>query len=104
MLFRSSDFKDAVDLMQKMALQKQDLQEVLEAVKARRAEEAPFPTPCEPTASVLYRWCMGEGGKESAETENPLRKKLMRDQIRNDQMWISGIVGVSAVAALLIQG
>jgi len=35
--------------------------------------------------------------------QNPIRQKLMRDQIRNDQMWISGIVGVSAVAILLIQ-
>jgi hypothetical protein len=35
---------------------------------------------------------------------NPLRKKILRDQARNDQMWISGIFGISAIAIILIRG
>uniref|UniRef100_A0A7S4EIV7 Uncharacterized protein n=1 Tax=Pseudo-nitzschia australis TaxID=44445 RepID=A0A7S4EIV7_9STRA len=107
-LIESTAFKDAVDLMQKSSLQKQDLQEVLEAVKDVRTRER-LPKPRESSSFLLYRWCMGETSKKEQpmtekEPENPLRKKLLRDQARNDQMWISGIVGVSAIAVLLIQG
>ncbi|VEU43010.1 unnamed protein product [Pseudo-nitzschia multistriata] len=105
---QNTAFKNAVDLMQKSSLQKQDLQEVLDAAKEIRTKEC-IPEPREPPSYLLYRWCMGETstadqpvtGKES---ENPIRKKLLRDQARNDQMWISGILGISAVAVLVIQG
>lgn len=100
--------KDAVDLMQKSSLQKQNLQEVLETVKAIRAEEHRS-KPRDVQSFLLYRWCMGDtSGKEGpvAENtqENPLRKKLLRDQARSDQLWISGIFGISAVAVILIRG
>ena len=103
-----SKFKDAVDLMEKTSLQKQNLQEVVETVKAIRAEERQ-PKPRQPQSFLLYRWCMGdtsENERKTSETahDNPLRKKLLRDQARNDQMWISGIVGISAVAVILIRG
>ena len=107
---QASAFKDAVDLMQKLSLQKQELIEVLGAVKAKRMAD-PLPKPRQPTSSVMYRYCMGseslKNKKNQTPTEkeqNPIRQKLMRDQVRNDQMWISGIVGVSAVVILLIQG
>ena len=105
----STTIKDAVDLMQKTSLQKQNLLDVIETVKAIRTEERQ-PKEREPQSFLLYRWCMGEGTSrnepamaENAQ-DNPLRKKLLRDQARNDQIWISGIFCISAVAVILIQG
>lgn len=107
----ASGFKDAIDLMQKLSLQKQDLQDVLDTAKAKRSSE-PWPTPTPATETMFYRWRMGEELKSQKQNveesqdqpENPLRKKLIRDQIRNDQIWISGVVGISAMAILLLQG
>jgi glutathione S-transferase len=102
-------FKDAIDLMQSLSLRKQDLQDVLDAAKAKRVGEL-WPVRAPPTESLLYRWRMGEDlTKKPLDTpepaeENPMRKKLLRDQTRNDQVWISGVAGVSAVAILLLQG
>lgn len=104
-----STFKDAIDLMQSLSLQKHDLQEVLDTTKAKIASE-PWPTPTPSTETLFYRWRMGEDfSKKSEENatdpqENPIRKKLIRDQIRNDQVWISGVAGVSFLAILLLQG
>ncbi|KAL3940263.1 MAG: hypothetical protein SGARI_001043 [Bacillariaceae sp.] len=102
-------FKDAVDLMQNLSLQKQDLQEVLAAVKAKRDDE-PWPKPRKSADSILYRWCMGEDIDKSATTDkkekehdNPIRQKMMQDQKRNDQRWISGVGAMSLVAVLLLQ-
>jgi hypothetical protein len=104
MAHKPSTFIDAIDLMQHLSLQKQDLQEVLGTVKAKRDSE-PWPTASKPTEKLLYRWRMGEAleRRHPEKEENPLRKKLLRDQIRNDQMWISGVAGVSVVALLLLQ-
>jgi len=103
----SSAFKDVIGLMQKLTLQNHDLVKVLGAVRAKRNEE-PVPKAGELKSSVLYRWSMGsellrEKKSPIEKEQNPIRQKLMRDQIRNDQMWISGIVGASAVAILFIQ-
>lgn len=118
-------FKDAVDLMQSLSLRNHELQKVLDATKAKRDAE-PWPVRRDPTDSLLYRWRMGEdvegtpkkGGATTAKTtkpsssnggggnesENPIRKKFLREQIRNDQLWISGVAGASIVAILLLQG
>jgi len=100
--------KDAVDLMQKSSLQTKNLQEVLEAAKVMRVEECQ-PKPRELKSFLLYRWCMGETSEKERTVaeeaqDNPLRKKLMRDQARHDQIWISGIFGISAIAVILIRG
>lgn len=100
--------KDAVDLMQKTSLQKEDFLEVMKTVKSIRAEER-HPKQREPQSYLLYRWSMGESPDKQPETadktqENPIRQKLLRDQARNDQMWISQILGISAVAVFLIRG
>ena len=103
---KSSAFMDAIDLMQSLSLQKQELYEVLGAVKAKRESEA-WPTHVTQTETLLYRWRMGEDFEKRQSVpekeENPLRKKLLRDQIRNDQMWISGTASVTIVALLLLQ-
>jgi hypothetical protein len=106
----ASTFKDAIDLMQSLSLRDHDLQDVLETTKAKRSTE-PWPTPTPPTETILYRWRMGEDlnqktpdDSQQEQQDNPMRKKLMRDQMRNDQMWISGVVGVSAIAIILLQG
>jgi hypothetical protein len=103
-----SMFKDAVDLMQKSSLQKENLQEVLDTVKVLRVEER-RQKPRELESFPLYRWSMGETSEREPtvaekEQDNPLRRKLLRDQVRNDQMWISGIFCISAVAVILIRG
>lgn len=105
---RFGTIKDAVDLMQKTSLQKQDLLEVVKTVKSIRAKDH-HPKQREPQSYLLYRWCMGETpDKESVTAEkaqdNPLRQKLLRDQARNDQIWLSQILGISAVAVILIRG
>jgi hypothetical protein len=103
-----SNFKDAIDLMHSLSLQKQELKEVLGAIKAKRDDE-PWPKKRQFTDSCLYRWCLGGDmekvtSKTTAEKEeNPIRKKLLRDQIRNDQRWISGVAAASMVAILLLQ-
>ncbi len=105
----ASIFKDAIDVMQRLSLQKHDLQDVLDTTKAKFASQ-PWPTPTPSTDTLLYRWRMGEdlGKKGKDETtdqqENPIRKKLIRDQIRNDQVWISGVAGISVIAILILQG
>jgi len=105
-LSKYSAFKDAIDLMQSLSLQKQELKEVLGAVKAKRDDE-PWPRPLKVTESLLYRWSMGEdmekGTTKPEKDENPARKQMLRDQIRNDQKWMSGVAGVSIVAILLLQ-
>lgn len=101
-----SAFKNAIELMQTLSLRNENLPEVLETAKAKRAEE-PWPVPPKATASVLYRWRMGDdfqNPKEIPEAEeNPSRKKMQRDQERNDQAWVSGVAGVSVAALLLLQ-
>jgi hypothetical protein len=102
-----SNFKDAIELMQSLSLRNQELNEVLAAAKAKRAEE-PWPVAPAPTESFLYRWRMGDDFQKPRQVpeteENPIRKKMQRDQVRNDQVWISGVAGVSAIALLLLQG
>ena len=101
-----TEFKDAIELMQSLSLRNQDLQEVLEATKSKRAEE-PWPEQPRQTESLLYRWRMMEDLTKAREVpgteDNPLRKKMIRDQERNDQAWISGVAGVSVIALLLLQ-
>lgn len=107
----ATGFKDAIDLMQTMSLQNHDLQEVLGTTKTKIASELrPRRTPV--TETLFYRWRMGEDINRKAEEtsseqddpQNELRKRIMRDQARYDQLWISGVVGVSAIAILLLQG
>lgn len=104
-------FKDAIELMQSLSMRIQKLQEVLDVTKRKRVEE-PWPAPSDPTKSNLYRWRMGEDlmqRKKAPEEEDPMmaspqRKKLLRDQQRNDQIWASGVLGVSALAIILLRG
>lgn len=107
-LSQYSMIKDAIDLMQKSSLEKKNLADALEAVRLMRAEDR-RPNLREPHSFLLYRWCMGEKAEKEravkAEVQNnPLGKNLRRDQARNDQMWISGIFGISAIAIILIRG
>ena len=95
--------------MQSLSLRNNDLQDVLNTVKTKRSTE-PWPDPTSEVDTLMYRWRMGEDfskkeeGNSADSQDNPTRKKLIRDQIRNDQIWISGVVGVSAIAILLLQG
>jgi hypothetical protein len=107
-LSKYGTFKDAINLMHTLSLQKQELKEVLEAIKGKRDDE-PWPQPRKATESLLYRWCMG-GDMENVTNEaaaekenNPIRKKLSRDQIRNDQRWISGVAAASMIAILFLR-
>ena len=100
-------YKDAIELMQSLSMQKQDLQEVLDAVKAKRSEDV-APEPSAPTESMLYRWRMGEDPSKFAEEEkeeepHPNRKKMIRQQQRNDEIWMSGVAGVSILVVLVLQ-
>jgi hypothetical protein len=104
-----ASYKDAIDLMQSLSMRNQDLQEILDATKAKRKEES-WPEPTKPTESLLYRWRMGEDPGRYAETpdpqenNNPIRKKLIREQERNDQIWMSGVAGVSILVIFALQG
>ena len=102
-----ASYKDAIDLMQSLSMRNQDLHDVLEAAKAKRKEES-WPTPSKPTDSILYRWRMGEDLTKFTETpeppENQSRKKLIREQERIDQIWISGVAGISLLLILALQG
>lgn len=102
-----ASYKDAIDLMQSLSMRNQDLHDVLEAAKAKRKEES-WPTSSKPTDSILYRWRMGEDLNKFTETpeppENQSRKKLIREQERIDQIWISGVAGISLLLILVLQG
>lgn len=108
-LSAKSSYTDAIELMQSLSMRKQDLQEVLDAAKAKRKEES-WPETPKPTESLLYRWRMGEDPGKYAETSdpqeksNPGRKKMIREQERNDQIWISGVAGVSILVVFALQG
>jgi hypothetical protein len=104
-------FKDAIELMQSLSVRIQKLQEVLVVTKQTRVEE-PWPAPSDPTKSNLYYWRHGgdltkrkssEQGEDPA-MASPQRKKMIRDQQRNDQTWVSGVLGVSALAIILLRG
>ena len=102
----NSNFKDAIDLMQTLSLQHEEIQQVLNASKSKRARE-PWPFPGYPNDSAMYRWRMGADifrrNKEATDAEdNPIRKKMIREQTRNDQRWISGVLAVSAVTVLIL--
>lgn len=108
----ASGFQDAIELMQSLSLRNQSLQDVLDTAKAKRSTEN-WPTPTPKTETLLYRWTMGEKllrnkAKEDVKAddpnENPVRKKMIQEQTRNDQIWLSGVAGVSAIAILLLQG
>mmetsp|Transcript_1331 Transcript_1331/g.2948 ORF Transcript_1331/g.2948 Transcript_1331/m.2948 type:complete len:517 (-) Transcript_1331:51-1601(-) len=110
---KNPEYKDAVELMEALLLQKSDLNVILRTAKTKRDRE-PWPEPSKPTETTLYRWCMGEDieMKKRKKNENDddndpskaLRKKLMRDQIRNDQVWMSGVFAASVIAILMMQG
>jgi hypothetical protein len=101
-------FKDAIELMQSLSVQKHELQEVLAVAKQKREVES-WPTPEIPTKTNFYRWRMGDSFSASKEEDpaaqdNPQRQKLVQEQALNDQRWLSGVVGVSALAVLFLQG
>ena len=102
------NFKDAIELMQSLSLHKHELQEVLDVAKEKREEE-PWPAPQTTTKSNFYRWRMGDNfatpnPDPAADENNPQRQQLIKEQIRNDQLWISGVVGMSALAVFFMQG
>jgi hypothetical protein len=116
---KKAQFKDAIELMQGISARRHDLQEVLGVVKDKRQAE-PWPPTVGGNGTTeknnFYRWRMGDdfqtthpstreggpGDAGAAPRENPLRKKLQQEQIHNDQVWISGVVGVSVLAVLLL--
>lgn len=104
-------FQDAVELMESLSLQKSDLNVILTTAKAKRDRE-PWPEASRPIDSMLYRWCMGEDiemkrpTKKASDDDDPgkaLRKKVLREQTRHDQTWISGVLAASVIAILLMQ-
>eukprot|EP00980_Cylindrotheca_fusiformis_P004591 scaffold982_cov139-Cylindrotheca_fusiformis.AAC.4 len=117
-MFAKSNFKDAIELMQSLSMRTQDLQEVLDTAKAKRNGESwpPARSPPKPTESMLYRWRMGEHPTKFMEKEedernqanndhsSATRKKMIREQERNDQIWMSGVAGVSILVVLALQG
>jgi hypothetical protein len=106
-----SAYKDAIELMQSISMRNQDLQEVLDAANAKRKTES-WPDTPKLTDSILYRWRMGEnpGKLASANISDPHeankanREKMMREQERSDQIWISGVAGISALVIFALQG
>ncbi|KAL3938956.1 MAG: hypothetical protein SGBAC_006238 [Bacillariaceae sp.] len=102
----SATYRDAIELMQSLSMKKDDLQEVLDAVKTKRSDVAREPS--NPTDSMLYRWRMGEDPSKFTEEEkeeepHPNRKKMIREQQRNDQIWMSGVAGVSILVVIALQ-
>jgi hypothetical protein len=101
-------FKDAIELMQSLSVHKHELQEVLTVAKQKREAE-PWPTTESPTKANFYRWRMGDTfsapeEEDPAAQDNPQRQKLVQERSLNDQRWLSGVVGVSALAVLFLQG
>ena len=103
-----SKFKDAFELMQRLSARQHDLQEVL-AVAAQKRHNEPRQLGSN-NGSNFYRWRMGDDFKSSTESQDssqqdhPLRKKIQREQMHNDQVWISSVVGVSVLVALMLRG
>ena len=102
-------FKDAFELMQRLSAREHDLQEVLTVAAQKRQNEPRVTSANNNSGNNFYRWRMGDDfktkeNKDEAQHDHPLRKKLQREQKHNDQVWISGVLGVSVLAALLLRG
>lgn len=111
-------YENVTDLMQKLSLRKQDLVSFLQSVKSKRDNE-PVTKNRDVQSQPFYRWCMGDESmrKQNSSSsltsrsksysdndyQNTVRKKLMREQKRNDELWLSAVIGISAAAIFLIQ-
>ena len=92
--------------MQSLSVHQHDIHESLLVAKQKRDDEPRSKTTSKRT---FYRWRMGANvthatKEEPTEAENPYRQKLIREQKRNDELWLSGVVAATALAFVLLQG
>ena len=98
-----STFHNALELMQSFSVHTHDLPEVLAVTKQKRAsqEKSRATTKRE---STLYRWRMGgsissaKTGEPREEPETPQQQELRKVHKQNDELWLSAVVGVTAIA------
>lgn len=101
-----STFHDALQMMQSISIHTHDLQEVLDVAKEKRLQESKSRN-VPAKQSNLYRWRMGGNilprkKKESAAAEQPeetpLQTKYRKAHKQNDELWLSAVVAVTAIA------
>lgn len=101
-----STFHDALELIQSVSVHTHDLGEVLAVAKEKRLQEIKGRRSIVPTEeTTLYRWRMGgdimppkkTSPHEQAE-ETPLQAKYKKQHKRNDELWLSAVVAVTAIA------
>jgi hypothetical protein len=101
-----STFHDALQMMQSISIHTHDLQEVLTVAKEKRLQESKSRN-APAKQSNLYRWRMGgsllpsrkkkESVAEQPE-ETPLQTKYRKAHKQNDELWLSAVVAVTAIA------
>lgn len=96
-----STFHNALELMQSFSVHTHDLPEVLSVAQKKRAsQDKLLPAKRE---STLYRWRMGGSvfPKKMAsreEPETPQQQELRKAHKHNDELWLSAVIGVTAMA------
>jgi hypothetical protein len=119
-----SRYKDAIEIMQTVALHCHDLQEVLKDMAMKRKEEDASlakDSSGSKSGSLLHKWRMGgdlnmKSNKDDSDDDDDdaddaddimkknrnHMKKMMRQAKKNDEMWISGVVCATVVGLLAI--
>ena len=99
-----SSFHDALALMQSFSVHTHNLQEVLIVAKEKRTQDSKARR-IPPQQSTLYRWRMGgsirpdkEETADSSEQETPQQEKYRRAHKQNDELWLSAVLAVTAIA------
>lgn len=114
-------YKDAIEIMQTVALHCNDLQEVLKDMAQQREKEDALmarDSSGASSGSMLHNWLMGadlnihtkrgvDKNDDSDEEDDDIMKKnrkhmknMMREAKKNDEVWISGVVCATVVALL----
>ena len=96
-----STFHDALELMQTFSVHTHDLQEVLTVAKEKRLQESTSRN-VPARQSNLYRWRMGgdvrSSKQKTPEAEDTPLQEQYRERRRNDELWVSAVLAVTAIA------
>lgn len=116
---KGDGYKDAIEIMQTVALHCHDLREVLADMALQRAEEDALKAKSSigsKSGSLLNKWLMGgdlemnsnnddvpgDGDNDDADegTNAKQIKQMMKEAKKNDEIWITGVICATAIGLL----
>jgi hypothetical protein len=94
----TSTYHNAFELMQSLSIHQHDLQESLILTRETRASEIK-PTP--KRKYTFHRWRLGDDlSSSSPNEESPAHKKWREEHKSHDELWISCVLGITALAII----